>query len=170
MQNNTLDILHRRYIAYLESAENDAETEKLLSEILRADSDSERFDTAIYTCEIKTDWLERIEHSLEHLDRAVRENRQFILRQGETVPIEKVRRVSKTSVEHLARHSEYITREPEEDTGVIPEKLLMTENVGTLCCGNFAVVDSIAHQLLPKKDSKVVGTGLKCAVPQETVV
>lgn len=131
MQNNMLDIMHRGYSAYLEVTQNNADCDKLRRSVLRTDKTGELCDTALCTCEIETDWLEQIEASLPYIERAVHENRQFILRQGETVPIEKVRRVSKTSVEHLARHSELITREPEQGDEIIPEKILMTENVST---------------------------------------
>lgn len=131
MQKTMLDILHRGYLAYLAATEGSEECDKMRRTILRADKTGEFSDTALCTCEVKTDWIERIEASLPYIERAVHENRQFILRQGETVPIEKVRRVSKTSVEHLARHSELITREPEPGNDIIPEKIFMTENVGT---------------------------------------
>jgi len=131
MQKNMLDTMHRGYYAYLENTENDPECEKFRQSVLRTDKKGELCDTALCTCEVSHDWIEQIEQALPYLDRAVRENRQFILRQGETVPIEKVRRVSKTSVEHLARHSELITREPDPGEELIPEKMFMTENVGT---------------------------------------
>ena len=131
MQKNMLDTMHRGYYAYLENVKNDSECDKLRQSVLRADNKGERCDTAFCTCEVSTDWIEQTEEAIPFLERAVKENRQFILRQGETVPIEKVRRVSKTSVEHLARHSELITREPEPGQELIPEKMFMTENVGT---------------------------------------
>lgn len=131
MPNHMLDIMHRGYSAYLDATENNADCNKLRRLILRTDRAGEQCDTVLSTCEINTDWLEKIEASLPFIERAVHENRQFILRTGETVPIEKVRRVSKTSVEHLARHSELITRVPEPGDELIPDKMLMTENVST---------------------------------------
>lgn len=131
MHNNMLDSLHRGYLAYLNETQDSSDCGKLQRLILRADKRGENCDTTMSTCEVKTDWIERIEEAMPFIERAVRENRQFILRQGETVPIEKVRRVSKTSVEHLARHSEMITREPKQGESVVPDKLLMTENVST---------------------------------------
>ena len=131
MKKNMLDTMHRGYYAYLNNTNNDSECDKFRQSILRTDKKGEFFDTAFCTCEVSTDWIEHIEEAISYLERAVKENRQFILRQGETVPIEKVRRVSKTSVEHLAKHSELIKKEPEEGEELIPEKMFMTENVGT---------------------------------------
>lgn len=131
MQDKMLDAMHRGYSAYLQAKGNEPENEKMQRAILRTDKKGEKCDTVLSTCEINTDWVEQIEISLPYIDRAIKENRQFILRQGETVPIEKARRVSKTSVEHLARHSQMITREPAPGEDIIPEKILMTENIGT---------------------------------------
>lgn len=131
MQDKMLDAMHRGYSAYLQAKGNEPENTKMQRAILRTDKKGEKCDTVLSTCEINTDWVEQIESSLPFIDRAIKENRQFILRQGETVPIEKARRVSKTSVEHLARHSQMITREPAPGEEIIPEKILMTENIGT---------------------------------------
>lgn len=131
MEYNVLDTLHRGYVAYQTETENDNTHRKLLQVILNTDPEDERCDTLLRTCDIHTDWIEEIEKAIPFIERAISENRQFILRQGEIVPIEKVRRVSKTSVEHLARHSEMITREPAPGEDLIPDKILMTENVGT---------------------------------------
>ena len=131
MQNNLLDILHRGYLAYQQTAESEDDYQKLCRTIQNTDPTEEFCHSTLRTAEVNTDWIEAIEAALPFVERAVNENRQFILRQGEVVPIEKVRRVSKTSVEHLARHSEMITREPAPGEDILPEKILMTENVGT---------------------------------------
>ena len=137
MEQNRLDIMHRRYLAYLSSDLQEGQSQRVQELILDAERQGETLDSTLYGCEIHTDWLEHIEKALPFVERAVKENRQFIVRQGETVPIEKVRRVSKASVEHLAKHSELITREPEEGDDLMPEKLYMTENVST-----FAVYEN----------------------------
>lgn len=131
MENNWLDIQHRGFSAYLgETAGADA-CEKFNRTIASAGRAGESMNTVLLDCEVKTDWIERIEEALPFIENAVRENRQFILRQGETVPTQKAKRVSKTSVEHLSRHSELITKLPEPDEDLIPDKIYMTENVGT---------------------------------------
>lgn len=131
MPKKQLDIMHRRYRAYRSAAEGSAECKKLRSALLGSDTAGESFSSSFCACDIETDWIEHIEAALPFIERAIHENRQFIMRQGETLPIEKIRRVSKASVEHLARHSELITREPQNGGDIIPEKLYMTENIST---------------------------------------
>jgi len=131
MQRKTLEIMHRGYSSYLDVKNESDEGSTLQRAVLRAGNGADKSDTVLSTCVIDDDWLLKIEEALPFIERAVKENRQFILRQEETVPIEKARRVSKTSVEHLARHSQMIKREPEPGEDIIPEKILMTENVGT---------------------------------------
>lgn len=131
MENNWLDLQHRGYTAYLrETADADA-CRQWLGRILGARVSEEKIDTVFLDCRVITDWVEQIEKALPYVEKAVRESRQFILRQGQTVPIEKVKRVSRASVEHLSRHSELITTAPESGGELRPDKLHMTENVGT---------------------------------------
>lgn len=77
-------------------------------------------------CKIKEDWIEAIEKGLHYIAKCIKEDRQFIRNEGEVLPIEKIRRVSKDSIIDLSKHSNYITRLPEEgEENVVPEKLLM---------------------------------------------
>ncbi len=78
------------------------------------------------TCEIEEDWIAAIEKGLDYIAKAIKEDRQFIRNEGEVLPIEKIRRVSKDSITDLSKHSNYITRLPKEaEDPVVPEKLLM---------------------------------------------
>lgn len=131
MENNWLDIQHRGFAAYLDETENEAACKKVKRLIMSAAGSNEKIDTVFRDCQIETDWIEQIEKALPYLEKAVREGRQFIIRHGQVVPIEKIKRVSRSSVEHLSRHSELITTEPPEGAELMPDKLLMTENTGT---------------------------------------
>lgn len=126
MKSNWLDLQHRGFAAYLKEAAGTMDPE-----IVRAQTGSEHFDVVLTDCDVKTDWIEQIETALPFIENAVRENRQFILRQGETVPIEKAKRISRSSVEHLSRHSELISKEPQPGENLIPDKMHITENIGT---------------------------------------
>ena len=130
MENKWLDTQHRGFTAYQAETQDQA-SQQLIRMIVGAGISRESVDAVMLDCKVNTDWIEHIETALPPIEKAVREGRQFIIRQGETVPIEKVKRVSKTSVEHLARHSELITKEAPSDADLIPEKLHMTENLGT---------------------------------------
>jgi len=137
MENNWLDLQHRGYAAYLQETQTQEACRQWLGRIIGANGSEEKIDTVFLDCRVITDWVEQIEKALPFVEKAVRESRQFILRQGQTVPVEKVKRVSRASVEHLSRHSELITKVPEPGDGLLPDKLHMTENVGT-----FAVYEN----------------------------
>ena len=79
-------------------------------------------------CTVDEEWIREIEKGLVYVEKAIREDRQFIYSNGEVIPIEKVKQVSKDSVEHLARHAELITRAPEGDE-IIPDKLYTVERL-----------------------------------------
>ena len=131
MENNWLDLQHRGYTAYLRETTDTDACRQWLGRVLGARASEEKIDTVFLDCRVITDWVEQIEKALPYVEKAVRESRQFILRQGQTVPVEKVKRVSRASVEHLSRHSELITTVPEPGGELRPDKLHMTENVGT---------------------------------------
>lgn len=126
MDQHWLDIQHRGFHAYREQTAPDDACKELDRAIGSALHGAEKVDTVFRDCTVHTDWIQQIEQALPYIENALNQNRQFILRQGETVPLEKARRVSRESVEHLSRHSELITSDPQQ-----PEKIYITENVDT---------------------------------------
>ena len=89
--------------------------------------DHEEIKVTYSTCTIEKDWVEAIEKGIVFIEKAIAEERQFIRNDAEVLPIEKVRKVSRTSIEDLARHSNYITHEADKtaDSDIIPDKLLV---------------------------------------------
>ena len=127
---------HKSYLAKLKKAGSDP---KLRESIMAGYKGRERLDATRYTCTVETDWIERIEGALHYLEKAIMENRQFILQNGNTVMIEQAKRISKSSVEHLAHRaeSEMITRAPEPGKDLIPDKIYIVENTD-----NYAVYEN----------------------------
>ena len=79
-------------------------------------------------CTVDEAWINAIEAGLIHIEKAIKEDRQFIYSNGEVIPIEKVKHVSKDSVEHLARHAELISRAPVGED-IVPDKLYTVERL-----------------------------------------
>ncbi|MDE6690563.1 MAG: hypothetical protein K2K04_01195, partial [Clostridia bacterium] len=83
-----------------------------------------------YIVTVEEDWIKAIEDGLKFVEQAVGEERQFIRQNGEVVPIEKIRKISKDTVVHLAKHSDMITHLPEdEDDPIVPDQLYMVEKL-----------------------------------------
>ena len=131
---NRLDVYHRGFKAYCGEVRGNGLGEMTAK---ASGEQKEQMETFHYRCKVELDWIERIELAMPFIARAVGENRQFILQLGNTVRIENAKKISTASVKDLARHCEYITREPQEDGSVIPEKIYVTENTG-----NFAVYEN----------------------------
>ena len=72
--------------------------------------------------EIDPEWVEKIEFYLPFVSEAILEGRRFILNTGETIDIEKVKRVGKDSVVNLAKNSTNI-RKIDINGDVEPKKL-----------------------------------------------
>lgn len=128
---NNLDIYYRAFKEYRQETADNTLCEKDRKALSQANTDSDKLSTIKYLCIIDEDWIKEIEEGLKFVEKAVQEERQFIRVNGEVVPIEKVKRISKDSVEHLAKHSEMITHVPEDgdDDNIVPDKLYMVEKL-----------------------------------------
>ena len=125
-----LDIYYRAFKEYRKHTADNTGCEKDRREFANSNVEQDRLNSTKYLCKIEEDWIKAIEEGLEFVEKAVAEERQFIRTNGEVVPIEKVRKISKDSVEHLAKHSDMITHVPEEeDDLLIPDKLYMVEKL-----------------------------------------
>ena len=97
--------------------------------IKNALSEEDKLEAVRTTCIIDEEWVRQIEEGLPFVEKAIAEERQFIKNEGEVLDIEKVKRVSKDSVEHLARHSDLITHVPKDGGDILPDKLYMVERL-----------------------------------------
>ncbi len=100
-----------------------------LNAIVNSENDKDSLEAERTYCKIDEKWIEKIEQELVYVAKAIEEDRQFIIQNGEVVNIEKIKKVSKASVRHLAKHSSLITRLPEKEGEIQPEKLYMVENL-----------------------------------------
>lgn len=125
-----LDVFYKAYDAFRTMIEEDSETprfRKFCAGIKSAKA--EELVVSYSTVEIKEDWVNALEKGLVYVEKAIKEDRQFIRNEGEVIPIEKVRRTSKAGIQDLAKHSNYITHTTVEssDSSVIPDKMLMIQ-------------------------------------------
>lgn len=120
------DIYYRALSEYRKVTAKERRLEKRRKAIAAAGGD--RIEIVTVNCIIEEDWIEAIEKGLVHVEKAINEERQFIRSNGEVVPIEKVKNVSKDSVEHLAKHSNLLTKETEGED-IIPDSLYTVERL-----------------------------------------
>lgn len=113
---------------YRKNTNKQAECVKTRKNIAESDRENDFIEVERVKCTIDTDWVDEIEKGLVFVEKALKEERQFIRSNGEVIPIEKVKHVSKNSVEHLARHSDLITRY-NEDEDLIPDKIYTVERL-----------------------------------------
>lgn len=113
---------------YRKNTNKQAECVKTRKNVAESDRENDFIEVERVKCTIDTDWVDEIEKGLVFVEKALKEERQFIRSNGEVIPIEKVKHVSKNSVEHLARHSDLITRY-NEDEDLIPDKIYTVERL-----------------------------------------
>ena len=125
---NQLNVYYRALLNYREQTTKDRDCTQDRAALTRVNTDADQITLKRSFCTVDLDWVEAIEEGLVFIEKAIKEERQFIRSNGEVIPIEKVRNVSKASVEHLAKHSNLITREVEGED-LIPDQLFTVEKL-----------------------------------------
>ena len=124
---NRLDVYYRALRVYRGVTE-DRQCESFRKAFAQASTENDGLTVSRNICSVEEDWMDAIEAGLVFVEKAIREERQFIHSNGEVVPIEKVKHVSKESVQHLARHSNLITKERRGED-MIPDHLYSVEKL-----------------------------------------
>ncbi len=125
---NHLDVYYRALRGYRELTVENRECTALRKAISGANPENDEIVITRNICTVDEDWINAIETGLVFIEKAIKEERQFIYSNGEVVPIEKVKHVSKDSVKHLAKHSNLITKE-QEGEDIIPDQLYSVERL-----------------------------------------
>jgi hypothetical protein len=125
---NQLDVYYRALSEYRHLTNQSRECVAFKKATAQANQDDDKIMIKTAKCTVDNDWVEEIEKGLIFIEKAIKEERQFIYSNGEVLPIERVKHVSKDSVQHLARHSNLITREQDEDN-IVPDKLYSAERL-----------------------------------------
>lgn len=126
---NDLDAYYRALINYRLITSNNRQCSLFRNALAEADSEKDSLTVIRNICTVDEEWITAIEEGLVFVEKAIKEERQFIYSNGEVLPIEKVKHVSKDSVSHLAKHSNLITRVPEEGKDIIPDQLYSVERL-----------------------------------------
>ena len=135
---NEMDLYYRALHDYRKAVTSEKAHTRFMQAIEKAAAREDKLESVRTKCHIDEEWVAAIERYLPFVENAIREDRQFIRQEGETVPIEKAKKVSKASVSHLARHSDMITHVPENDGDpLLPDKIYITENES-----NYAVYEN----------------------------
>lgn len=135
---NEMDLYYRALRDYRKTVNSEKSHTRLMQAIAKAAARDDKLESIRTKCHIDEEWVATIERYLPFVENAIREDRQFIRQEGETVPIEKAKKVSKASVAHLARHSDMITHLPEkEGDPLLPDKIFITENEN-----NYAIYEN----------------------------
>lgn len=127
---DNLDFYYRAFKDYRKETAKSNICDKEKRAIAEADTSQDKLESTKYIVTVEEDWIKAIEDGLKFVEQAVGEERQFIRQNGEVVPIEKIRKISKDTVVHLAKHSDMITHLPEdEDDPIVPDQLYMVEKL-----------------------------------------
>jgi hypothetical protein len=125
---NQLDVYYRAWLNYRAITAKNRDCALFRRNVAHTDTELESLSIIRNVCNVEEDWICEIEKGLIYIEKAIKEERQFIYSNGEVVPIEKVKNFSREAVYHLAKHSELITREQDGDN-IVPDKLYNVERL-----------------------------------------
>ena len=119
---------YKIFRAYKKAMLSNPSFQRRVLSLARPQKDVEKISSHSTLCHIDNDWVDYIESKMPFLMAAVKEERQFVRSEGEVISIDRVRSVSKDSIEDLGKHSNYLTHDPAETGGkVVPDRLLVVK-------------------------------------------
>ena len=119
---------YRIYRTFKKAMLDDPSFKKKVLSLARPNTTIEEIKTQSTIVIVDEEWVNAIEQKLPFLVNAVAEERQFVRSEGEVLPIERVRNVSKESIEDLSKHANYLTHDPAETGGkIIPDRMLVSK-------------------------------------------
>ena len=124
-----LDVYYRALLKFREQTQQNRQCIADSRAVARANPDNDKILLTRKHCIVNEDWVNAIEEGLKYIAKALAEERQFIYSNGQVVPIEMAKNISKESVVHLAKHSNLITREPPEGEDILPDQLYTVEKL-----------------------------------------
>jgi hypothetical protein len=125
---SSADLFYRAFIEYKKLLGQDKDNVAMQRFALSLNkAQHEDLQIIYYECTIKEDWIMTIEKALPFLEKAIKEDRQFIRNDQDILPIEKVRKTSRQSIQDLSKRSDYITRKPDpkNPADITPDKLMI---------------------------------------------
>ena len=121
-------LTYRIFRAFKKAVLEDPSFKKRLLSLAKPAESEERLKINSTMCIVDPEWVDMIEKKMPALVNAVAEERQFVRTEGEVLPIERVRSVSKDSIADLGKHANYLTHDPATTGGkVIPDRLMVSK-------------------------------------------
>ena len=77
------------------------------------------------------DWVSKIDLACPYLDNIVRNPKLMLIREEETVKVEKAKKISVASIKDLSRHTQYIDKIDEKTNEVSPSKIMIERSEET---------------------------------------
>ena len=138
---------YRAFAEMKDTLDGDYAREYLVSAMADADKGNDELSGNAYNRVIDMEWVEMIEGKLPYMQKAIDEQRKFILEFKEVDRIDKVKQVDKDAVRHLTQHANLIMA-VEDDGNVIPEKLLNTHREDSFVTYENRFLHTLIHNCI----------------------
>lgn len=116
---------YRAFREYREKMAEDTVHNTLLKALVSDSTAQEGFQSQTNCCVWDDEWIAEMLDTIPYVERALAEQRKFIISHEEIRRIDQARKTSVESVRHLAQHSNMISKAEGED--IIPDRVLIVE-------------------------------------------
>ena len=93
-----LDVYYRALLQYRALTLQNRDCTMQRKAFAQANTSADRMTITRMICTVEEEWLDEIEKGLIFIEKAIKEERQFIYSNGEVEPIEKVKSISSTAI------------------------------------------------------------------------
>lgn len=104
---------------------------------------------------VSFDWVDEIENACPYIDIIVRQPKIALIREENTVKIEKSKKITVASIKDLSKHTEYINKVDKKTSSVEPKKILDVRNEETYNIYEnrflYTLIDSLLKFVLEKE-------------------
>ena len=105
---------------------------------------------------VSFDWVDEIENACPYIDIIVRQPKIALIREENTVKIEKSKKITVASIKDLSKHTEYINKVDKKTSSVEPKKILDVRNEETYNIYEnrflYTLIDSLLKFVLEKEE------------------
>ena len=105
---------------------------------------------------VSFDWVDTIEDACPYIDIIVRQPKIALIREENTVKIEKSKKITVASIKDLSKHTEYINKVDKKTKSVEPKKILDVRNEETYNIYEnrflYTLIDSLLKFVLEKEE------------------
>lgn len=139
--------------------------QKKLEQFIEKKNAEYKVVTDAHSVQFDYSWIDKIEETLEYLDKIIRVPKKFLAQEEEVVPVERAKKISVETIRHLGQHTNLI-QDVSEDGKITPSQVLTIFKEETFELYENRFINSLLRNLYSfiyqRKKATAEGSFTKC--------